>query len=110
MGRCQTETSYLKSVLLWLQEYWTEPDPPRIYLLKRVEGGSRHSSARRTHAAFKSARRDNRSARVLATPKVVAMPTANKSQSGKEKESRMDSVAECTKQLAPEHTWTFRAK
>ena len=23
MGRCQTETSYLKSVLLWLQEYWT---------------------------------------------------------------------------------------
>jgi len=31
MGRCQTETyyrteaSYLKSVLLWLQEYWTGP-------------------------------------------------------------------------------------
>ena len=25
MGRCQTETSYLKSVVLWLQEYWTGP-------------------------------------------------------------------------------------
>ena len=25
MGRCQTETSYLKSVLLWLQGYWTGP-------------------------------------------------------------------------------------
>ena len=48
MGRCQTETSYLKSVLLWLQEYWTEPDPPRIYPLKRVKGGSRHSSVQRT--------------------------------------------------------------
>jgi hypothetical protein len=48
MGRCQTETSYLKSVLLWLQEYWTEPDPPHIYPLKEVEGGSRHSSVKRT--------------------------------------------------------------
>ena len=52
MGQYQAETSYLKSVLLWLQEYWTEPDPPRIYPLKQVEGGSRHSSARRTHAAL----------------------------------------------------------
>jgi hypothetical protein len=48
MGRRQTETPYLKAVLLWLQEYWTEPDPPRVYPLKQVGGGSRHSSARRS--------------------------------------------------------------
>jgi hypothetical protein len=33
MGRCQTETSYLKSVLLWLQEYWTGPEV-QVYPLK----------------------------------------------------------------------------
>jgi len=27
MGRYQTEAAYLKSVLLWLQGNWTEPDP-----------------------------------------------------------------------------------
>jgi hypothetical protein len=38
MGRRQTETyyqseaAYLKSVLLWLQEYWTGP-APRFYPL-----------------------------------------------------------------------------
>src|ERR1700726_3181398 len=51
MGRCQTETSYLKSVLSWLQEYWTGP-AVRIHPLKQVEQGSRHYSARRTHAAL----------------------------------------------------------
>jgi hypothetical protein len=51
MGRGQTETSYLKSVLLWLQEYWTGPEV-RIYPLKQVEGGSRHYPALRTHATF----------------------------------------------------------
>ena len=41
MGRRQTETyyrtetSYLKSVLLWLQEYWTGP-AVRIYPLRAV--------------------------------------------------------------------------
>ena len=43
MGRHQTETSYLKSVLLWLQEYWTGP-PVRIYPLRAVPQGSRHYS------------------------------------------------------------------
>jgi hypothetical protein len=37
MGRHQTEAAYLKSVLLWLQGNWTEPDPPRFYSLKEVE-------------------------------------------------------------------------
>jgi hypothetical protein len=36
MGRHQTEAAYLKSVLLWLQGNWTEPDPPRFYSLKEV--------------------------------------------------------------------------
>jgi hypothetical protein len=44
MGRRQTESFYPQSVLLWLQEYWTEPDPPRLYAL---EQGSQHCSARR---------------------------------------------------------------
>jgi hypothetical protein len=46
-----TETSYLKSVLLWLQEYWTGP-PVRIYPLRAVPQGSLHYSARSTHAAL----------------------------------------------------------
>jgi hypothetical protein len=52
MGRHQTEAAYLKSVLLWLQDNWTEPDPPRFYPLKEVEQGSRYHSVRRTHAAL----------------------------------------------------------
>ena len=47
MGRHQTEAAYLKSVLLWLQGNWTEPDPPRFYPLKEVEQGSRYCSVRR---------------------------------------------------------------
>jgi hypothetical protein len=41
MARCQTETyyrpqaSYLRSVLLWLQEYWTGP-AVRVYPLRAV--------------------------------------------------------------------------
>ena len=50
MGRYQTEAAYLKSVLLWLQGSWTEPDRPRFYPIREVEQGSRHSSARRTRA------------------------------------------------------------
>ena len=52
MGRYQTESSYLKSVLLWLQGRWTKPDPPRFYPLRDSEQGSRHYSARRTHSAL----------------------------------------------------------
>jgi hypothetical protein len=46
MGRRQTETSYqseaayLKSVLLWLQDYWTGP-ALRYYLFAPVEQGSK---------------------------------------------------------------------
>jgi hypothetical protein len=46
MGQRQTETSYqsevayLKSVLLWLQDYWTGP-APRYYLFAPVEQGSK---------------------------------------------------------------------
>jgi hypothetical protein len=36
MGRYQTEAAYVKSVLLWLQGNWTEPDPPRFYPLREV--------------------------------------------------------------------------
>src|SRR6478609_7937104 len=42
-------TSYLKSVLLWLQEYWTGP-VVRVYPLRPVQA-SLHYSARRTLAA-----------------------------------------------------------
>ena len=83
MGRRQTETSYLKSVLLWLQEYWTGP-ALRVYPLRAVPQASRHYSARRTLRCTKSTRRNNRSARVLATPKLVRTLTANKSKSGRE--------------------------
>jgi hypothetical protein len=51
MGRHQTEAAYLKSVLLWLQGNWGEPDPPRFYPLREVEQASRYHSVRRTHAA-----------------------------------------------------------
>jgi hypothetical protein len=50
MGRRQTEIyyqsepAYLKSVLLWLQEYWTGP-APRFYPLNQVEQDSQYSSA-----------------------------------------------------------------
>ena len=61
MGRHQTEAAYLKSVLLWLQGNWAEPDPPRFYPLKRsskdrgfvLSGGL---------SCIKSTRRENRSA------------------------------------------------
>jgi len=52
MGRHQTEAAYLKSVLLWLQGNWAEPDPPRFYPLREVEQASRYHSVRRTHAAL----------------------------------------------------------
>ena len=51
MGRCQTETSYLESVLLWLQEYWTGP-AVRIYPLRAVSQEPRRCSAGRTYAAL----------------------------------------------------------
>ena len=56
MGRCQTEiyypteASYLKSVLLWLQEYWTGP-AVQVRPLKPVPQVSRYYSPRRTYAA-----------------------------------------------------------
>jgi hypothetical protein len=52
MGRYQTEAAYLKSVLLWLQGNWTEPDPPRLYSLRAVPQVSPHCSTRRIHAAL----------------------------------------------------------
>ena len=51
MGRCQTETSYLKSVVLWLQEYWTGP-AGRICPLKSGAARIADYSVRRTHAAL----------------------------------------------------------
>ena len=52
MRRYQTEAAYLKSVLLWLQGNWTEPDPPRFYPLTEVGQRSGYYSVRRTHAAL----------------------------------------------------------
>ena len=52
MGRYQTEAAYLKSVLLWLQGNWTEPDPPRLYSLRAVPQVSPNCSTRRAHAAL----------------------------------------------------------
>jgi hypothetical protein len=55
MGRRQTEiyyqseAAYLKSVLLWLQEYWTGP-APRFYPIRQAEQEPRHCSAQGTHA------------------------------------------------------------
>lgn len=57
MGQRQTETfyqsepAYLKSVLLWLQEYWTGP-APRFNPYKQVAQAVRHHSAPRTNAAL----------------------------------------------------------
>ena len=51
MGRCQTEiyypteVSYLKSVLLWLQEYWNGP-AVRVYPLRAVPQVSPHYKRR----------------------------------------------------------------
>ena len=56
MGRYQTEAAYLKSVLLWLQGNWTEPDPPCFYPLRAVPQVSPHYSTRRIHTAL--SRRD----------------------------------------------------
>ena len=41
----RTDTSYLKSVLLWLQEYWMGP-PVRIYPLGAVPQASPHYNRR----------------------------------------------------------------
>jgi hypothetical protein len=45
------EVAYLKSVLLWLQEYWTGP-AVRTYPLRAVPQVSRHYSARSTYSAL----------------------------------------------------------
>jgi hypothetical protein len=45
-----TEASYLTSVLLWLQEYWTGP-AVQVRPLKPVPQVSRYYSPRRTYAA-----------------------------------------------------------
>jgi hypothetical protein len=54
MGRSEiyypTEASYLKSVLLWLQEYWTGP-AVQVRPLNSVPQVSRYYSPRRTYAA-----------------------------------------------------------
>ena len=76
MGRYQTEASYLKSVLLWLQEYWTGP-AARVSI--RLEGAASVAAlfCPEDTRCTKSTRRDNRSARVLATPNSSASPTTN---------------------------------
>ena len=80
MGRYQaeiyypTEASYLKSVLLWLQEYWTGP-AVQVRPLKAVPQASRYN-AFEDHRFTKSTGRNNRSACVLATPKLVTIPPA----------------------------------
>ena len=73
MGRYQTEAAYLKSVLLWLQGNWAEPDPPRFYPLRRGEQGSR-SIIPEESRCIKSARRDRRSTGVLAGQKYGGAP------------------------------------
>jgi hypothetical protein len=90
MGRCQTETSYLKSVLLWLQEYWAGP-APRVYQLKRVEV-DRDSSVGRTHGALNRQDVITDLPCVLGIPNRVAMRRLNLDL----EQSRMDSVPECT--------------
>src|SRR5262249_31104678 len=56
MGRYQTETYhrtdtfYLKSVLIWLQEYWTGPTI-EVRPLKMAPQASRHHSVRRPLAS-----------------------------------------------------------
>jgi hypothetical protein len=39
MGRRQTDTPYLLSVLLWLQEYWSGP-PVYVYAVRTSQGHS----------------------------------------------------------------------
>jgi hypothetical protein len=57
MGRRQTETTYQseaaypKSVLLWLQEYWTGP-APRFYTYKQHAQGPRHYAAQSANAGL----------------------------------------------------------
>ena len=81
MGRCQTETyyatevSYLKSVLLWLQEYWTGP-AVRIYPLRTVPQASLHYSVR-GRSLHQPTGRDNRSAHVLAARNLATYRQAN---------------------------------
>jgi hypothetical protein len=43
------QNSYLKSVFLWLQEYWTGPSV-RVYPLRAAPKVSRHQSVPRSHA------------------------------------------------------------
>ena len=45
------EASYLKSVLLWLQEYWIGP-AVRVYPLRAVPQASRHHPRRSSHAGL----------------------------------------------------------
>ena len=71
MGRHQTEAAYLKSVLLWLQGNWDEPDPPRFYPLKEVEQGSRYYSVRRTNAAL------NRRDAIIALPAFLRLQNSS---------------------------------
>ena len=67
MGRCQTETyyrtetSYLKSVLLWLQEYWTGP---AVRVMRLGRGRSLRAFRHRRDV-------DNRSACVPASPTLI---------------------------------------
>ena len=77
MGRYQTEAAYLKSVLLWLQGNWTEPDPPRLYWLRAVPQVSPHCSTRRIHGALN--RRDG----IVDLP--AFLPPRNHRNSAKEK-------------------------
>jgi hypothetical protein len=57
MGRPQTEIfyqsepAYLKSVLLWLQEYWTGPTP-RFRPFGQIEQGLPRYPAQKAHAAL----------------------------------------------------------
>ncbi len=74
MGPRQTESSYLKSVPLWLQEYWTEPDPPLAIRLEPRKG--RNTGPREGRSLTKSTTRHNRSARVLAPAKFIGIPSA----------------------------------
>src|SRR5580700_5472472 len=77
MGRCQTEiyypteVSYLKSVLLWLQEYWTGP-AIQVRPLKPVRQETRYNSPRRTYAAL------NRRGEIIDLP--AFLPPRNSSQ------------------------------
>jgi hypothetical protein len=77
MGRCQTETyyrtdvSYLKSVLLWLQEYWTG-QAIQVRPLEPVRQESRYNSPRRTYAAL------NRRGEIIDLP--AFLPPRNSSQ------------------------------